>query len=437
MRRYVIIGTGVAGISAAEVIRSQDTSGEILLIGDEPYGYYSRPGLAYFLTNEIPQQLLFPYSKKDFTNLNIQSLRARVIKIYPNDQLIETHSGDKIHYDQLLIAVGAAAAVPKIPGIDLTGVVKLDNLKDARSIIKLTGKARKAVVVGGGITALELVEGFRARGVKTHYLLRRDRFWGSVLDETESKIVEQRLIGEGVKIHYHTEVEKILGKRGRVSGVSIGDGKIIKCRLVGVAIGIKPRTRLAENAGIQTDRGILVNEFLQTNFPNIYAAGDITQVFDPFTGKTIIDSLWVPARLQGQTAGLNMTGQNVPYIKGVAFNVTRLAGLTTTIIGSVGRGADEDLVSIVRGDSETWRRIPDALVRQSKDKDSRLRLMLGENTILGAVMMGDQTLYQYLQPIISKQIDISPIREQLLQPNLPIGNIIIGFCSKRNLQLAV
>src|SRR3990172_5343238 len=179
--------------------------------------------------------------------------------------------------------------------------------------------------------------------------------WNNVLDETESRIVEHRLKEEGVKIHYHSELAEILDRRGRVSAVRTQDGRYIECELVAIAIGIRPRKEMAEASGLDTDRGILVNEYLQTSQPDIFAAGDVAQVFDPLTGKSVLDSLWGPARDQGRIAGSNMVAKTAVYLKPIAFNVTRLAGLTTTIIGAVGGGRDEDLVGIARGDSEIWR----------------------------------------------------------------------------------
>ena len=427
MTKYVIIGIGAAGISAASAIRGQDPDGEILMIGDEADGYYSRPGLAYYLANEIPEDSLFPFRDKDFKNLSIRRLHDRVNAILPQEHMLKTTKGKTIKYDKLLIAVGAAAARANLPGANLTGVFKLDNINDTRKIIQYARKAKTAVVVGGGITALEIVEGLIARKVKVHYFLRGDRYWGNVLDKTESKIIEWRLKKEGVHIHYHTEAEEIIGKKDRVVGVRTKNGEGLRCEIVGIAIGIQPRLKLAQASGINIDRGILVNEYLQTNQPDIFAAGDVAQVLDPITGETILDSLWNPARMQGHNAGLNMSGQREPYRKEVPFNVTRLAGLTTTIIGQVGRGVDEDLVGIARGDSETWRKIPDAIASQSNFEVNRLRLMVGENTLLGAVIMGDQTLSKYLQEIVVNQVDISPIRDQLLAAKSPIADIISNF----------
>jgi NADPH-dependent 2,4-dienoyl-CoA reductase/sulfur reductase-like enzyme len=432
-RRYLIVGMGAAGVAAAESIRSQDPGGDILLISDDPHGYYSRPGLAYYLTGEVPQKLLAPFTEQDFRRLNLRRLHARVVRLHPQAHRVELVGGEELAYDRLLLATGSLAVGPPMPGADLDGVVKLDDMEDARGILKQCRRARAAVVVGGGITALEIVEGLRARHVRTHYLIRRDRYWGNVLDETESRIVEHRLQEEGVQIHYHTSVAEILGKRGRVVGVRTEDGRQIDCGLVAVAIGVRPRLELAQAAGAETDRGVLVDEHLQSSIPDLFAAGDLAQVLDPLTGRAVLDTLWGVAVAQGRAAGRNMAGGAFPYLKGAPFNVTRLAGLTTTLIGTVGRGRDQDLVGIARGDSETWRQSPDTLkstgtiAAQGEFDVNRLRILVGERTLAGAVVMGDQGLSQPLQHLIAQQADITPIRDQLLEPTTRLGELILRF----------
>jgi len=428
--KYVIIGFGVAGVAAIEAIRSEDKTGEITLISDDPHGYYSRPGLAYYLTGELHDKALYPKSSEDFRRLKFTALRGQVTKISPGQNTLEINNKHPITYDRLLIAVGSQAIRLKVPGAELEGVLKLDHMEDANQILKHARRGKTAVVSGGGITALELVEGFIARGMKVHYLLRGDRYWSNVLDEQESKIVEHSLQKEGVKLHYHAELVEVLGKNGQVAGVRLQDDQILKCDLVAYAIGIRPRVELAKETGLEIDRGILVNEYLQTNVPSIYAAGDVAQVYDPSTGTSILDSLWSPARQQGYAAGLNMAGKKTPYTKSVPFNVTRLAGLTTTIIGTVGRGRDEDLVGIARGDSETWRQLPDAFVAQTGFEVNNLRLLVGEKTLLGAIVMGDQKLSFPLEKIITGNVDISPIRESLLMPNARVGDILTEFWTK-------
>ena len=427
--RYVIVGTGVAGIAAIEAIRSLDKKGEVIMVGDDPHGFYSRPGLAYYLTGEMHDKGLFPKIRDDYARLDFKYHKARVSNINRFEKSLLLDGKTPLSYDKLLIATGAFAAPLTVPGASLKGVVKLDHMEDARHILSLAKRGRTAIVVGGGITALELTEGLLARGVTVKYLLRGDRYWSNVLDEHESRIVEARLQEEGVTLHFHSEVTEVLGKNGKVSGVRLLNGQSLKCDILAYAIGIKPRVELAREAELALDRGVLVNEFMQTNDSDIYAAGDVAQVYDPASGRSVLDSLWSPAREQGFTAGLNMAGQKKPYIKSPPFNVTRLAGLTTTIIGAVGHGLDEDIVGIARGDSETWRQLPDASVAQSGFDVNRIRLLVGEKTLIGAVIMGDQTLSMPLQKIISGKMDISSVRDKLLTQNAKIADLVMEYWS--------
>ncbi len=427
MRRYVIIGSGVAGYAAAEAIRAHDMAAEIRLVSDDPHGFYSRPGLAYLLSGEIPERFLFSTTEEDYHCLDLRRQPAHAVRVDPEEHKIYLENGLTLGYDRLLIATGATARFPSVAGLNLVGVVKLDNLDDARRILQLASKAGTAVVVGGGITALELVEGLMFRKVHTHYFLRGSRYWSNVLDQAESRIVEERLKHEGVDLHYNTELAEISGEKGHVSGVRTTAGQFIACRMVGIAIGIRTRKELAEESGIKCERGILVDEYLRTSAADVFAAGDVAQFFDPSSGRYFLDSLWGSARDMGQAAGLNMSCPPVPYLKRAPFNVTRLAGLTTTIIGRVGGGSDADLASIARGDSETWRQKADGLAVEETIEDAHLRLEVGLETLQGAVVMGDQALSLPLQDLITGKTNITPIREALLKPGAPVGELINNF----------
>lgn len=425
--RYLIVGQGVAGIAAAEAIRAADAGGEITLLSDDPHGYYSRPGLAYYLTGEIPRGHLFPWRDQEFQQLGLRRVQGHAASLDPAGHRLRLADGAALSYDRLLLATGSSAVRPALPGIDLPQVVTLDNLADAERILALARKARSAVVVGGGITALEIVEGLHGHCRTVHYLLRGERYWSNVLDEAEARIVTQRLAAGGVQIHTHSEIAAIEEKRGQVVAVATTTGQRIPCDLVAVAIGVAPRAELARAAGLAVDRGILVDEFLRSSDRDIFAAGDVAQVFDPRAGKALLDTLWNSARSHGQTAGQNMAGGQARYIKPMPLNVTRLAGVTTTIIGSVGAGGDADLVGIARGDSELWRQLGQALVAEDEHEVNRLRLLVGQTTLVGAVLMGDQRLSRPLQRLISEQTDITPIRAQLLAPNAPLAALLTRF----------
>jgi NADPH-dependent 2,4-dienoyl-CoA reductase/sulfur reductase-like enzyme len=175
--RYVIIGSGVAGVAAAEAIRSQDPAGKLLMVGSEPEGYYSRPGLAFYLTGEISEKQLKPLPDQYFFALGLQRLVGTVARIHPATHQVELANGQRIDYDRLLIATGAEAAAPRLKGFQAQGVVKLDCLADARQILRLARQAKTAVVVGGGITALEIVEGLVAHAVRPASC--GDRYWAT------------------------------------------------------------------------------------------------------------------------------------------------------------------------------------------------------------------------------------------------------------------
>jgi NAD(P)H-nitrite reductase large subunit len=427
MTRHVIIGMGVAGISAALTLRELDASAEIFMVCDDPFSYYSRPGLAYYLTGEIPEKQLYPFDRKDWKEINVHFVKTHAGRVDPKSHTIDVNEDEPLRYDRLLLATGAASAALNIPGEELQGMVKLDDLHDVRQMLGLAKHARRAVVVGGGVASIEMVEGLAARGVKVHYFLRGDRYWANVLDEPESRIIEKRLIHEGVKVHYKTEIAEILGRKGKVAGVLTKKGETIKCDIIGACIGVRPRLELAHSAELDTDRGILSNEYLQTSDPDIFTAGDCAQVFDLRTKRSVVDSLWGPSRTQGRAAAMNMAGQKQVYLRKVDVNVLRLAGIMVSIIGSVGGGRDEDLVSVARGSSETWLQLPNSISTESGNEVNNLRLMVGERTLLGGLVLGDQKLSIPLQEMVEKQIDITPIRPKLMEAGPGLGQILMDY----------
>ncbi|HYO42174.1 MAG TPA: FAD-dependent oxidoreductase [Candidatus Limnocylindrales bacterium] len=430
--RYVIVGNGAAGATAAVAIRRQDAAADIRVIGAENLPFYSRPGLAYLLTGMIPEKRLFARPDSEYRRADIRRTIGTVQAIEPRSHRLDLADGEVVRYDRLLLAVGARAVRPSLPGSDLEGVVTLDNLADARRILHLARRARRACVVGGGITAIELAEGLAANGVETHYLMRGDRYWGSVLDPRESALVEERLTEDGIQIHRGEELAQVHGHKGRVTAVETQSGASLDCQVLAVAIGTAPRLELAQSAGLATGRGIWANPDFATSDPDIFVAGDAAEVLDPTTGKRGIDSLWSVAIEQGRAAAANMSGTGQPYRRPAPFNVTRIGGVTTTLIGAVGSGGREgDLVTLARGDSHAWREQLDAFAVISDAGANHLRLMLGEDRIVGAVVMGDQTLSRPLQHLIRDRVDIRAIRDRLIGRPSDVGHALAALMEKR------
>lgn len=426
-RRYVILGMGAAGIAAAEAIRSQDKQGEIICVSAEKEGYYSRPGLAYYLNKELAVKSLFPFTQRDLQNRGIRQLHMTATQLDTEKKEVIFHGGKRLRYDRVLLALGAEAVQPKLEGVDLDGVVYLDSYAQTQLMARKARWQKRAVVVGGGITALEIVEGLMARGVKVDFFIRGERYWNRVLDVIESKIIQRRLREEGVRVHLNTQLARVLGRSGKVVGVETQDGRRISTKMVAFAIGVRPRLGLAKASGLEVGRGVRVNPYMQSSQPDVYAAGDVAEVFDPESGEWIVDSLWPIARQQGMTAGWNMAGKQTPYRRQSPLNVTRLTGVTTTIIGKVGTGEPDDEFSIVRGESETWQQRPDAVVCQNRSDVNRVRILVGEQKLLGALLMGDQGLSRPLEELVAAEADITPIRTALTQPGSDLRQIIFAY----------
>jgi NAD(P)H-nitrite reductase large subunit len=426
-RRYVLVGSGIASLSAAEAIRRIDVQADITLVSEEPHDFYSRPGLAYLLRGDVPERQLYIRTEADVRALRLRRVTARVEQLSPAAHELILSDGRRLTYDRLLLATGALAVPPTFPGADLPGIVKLDGLDDTRQILKSARRRRPAVVVGGGITAMELAEGLAARGMRVRYFLRGERYWSDVLDETESQIVMQRLAHDGIVLQTKTQIERAVGANGRLTAVETQGGATVPCELLAVAIGVRPRIDLAKSAGLAVNKGIIVDEFLQSSAADVFAAGDCAEVRDPRTGAAALDVLWPIALRQGLAAGANMAGARQAYLKETPFNVTMLAGLKTTIIGAVGGGKNEDLVAITRGESEAWRLLPKSWSCGTRNDVNRVRLVLDERTIIGALVMGDQQWSRPLQQIIVEHLDVTPVRASLLAGGPAALEHLAGF----------
>lgn len=425
MTNYLIIGNGAAGATAAETIRQHDPYGAITILAAEPYPMYSRPGLAYVISGEIPPSQVIARTREWYGDLRLTLVHGRAHTIDVHTQSVTLADGRVFPYHKLLMATGARAVPAPYPGGDLDGVVYLDTLEGTKALLKkssrgLRGRRLRAAVIGGGITALEMVEGLAQRGVDTHYFLRRDRLWGQVFNDAESGLLAGKMHHHGVHIHTNTEAAEILGNwRHKVRAVRLKTGEEFKCNLFGVAIGVRPQLDLVHNTPIQTDRAILVNDTMQSSVPNVYAAGDCAQVYDRWSGQHLLDVLWPSAIAEGQAAALNMVGQPTPYTKGIPFNACLLFGLHITIIGQISpdrqaRDDFEEIQHLSRGSSEVWYTFPRSYQSAwSASGPHTLRLALDGTRIVGALIIGEQTLADPLRDLIERQVDAASLLPHL------------------------
>lgn len=418
MKRYVIVGGGIAGLSAAEALREHDPGGEITLVGAEPHPFYSRPGLAYLLAGAIPERQLAIREPGELRDLALERIFAEAVRIDLGARDVILAGGRRVRWDRLLLCTGSAAVAPDLPGADLDGVVTLDGLDDARAILARARRTREAVVVGGGPTAIELAEGLRARGLRVHYLLRGGRYWSAILDPVESHIIEDGLRAAGIAVHPHARVERAVGADGRLTAVEVAGLGRLPCDLLAVAVGVRPRVELARAAGLAVERGVVVDGELRTSAPDVFAAGDVAEARDPETGAGRLDVLWSSAREQGRVAGMAMAGAAPEWRRRPSLNVTRLGGVTIAIAGSVGPGAgagdEDDLITIARGDSEWWRAVAGAeTLHAGRERATRVRAVLGARAVVGAVVLGDAAASRALVRLVRDRVDLGALRPAL------------------------
>ncbi len=418
--RYVIIGNGAAGVAAAETLRHHDPGATIIIVTAEPTRMYSRPGLAYVATGEIPLSQVVARSQAWYEEQRLDLVFARAKELDTRKQRLFLEDGRQLPYDRLLIATGARAVPPPYPDHTLPGVVYLDTLEGTRELLRQARRRRTAIVIGGGITALEMAEAFVARRLQTHYLVRRDRLWGKVFNQAESDILATAMRHHGVCIHTDTEAEEILPRRwsNRVGAARLAGGGSLPCDVFGVAIGVRPQLELARQASLEVDRGILVNQFLESSAPNVFAAGDCAQVYDPWAERHLLDILWPSAVAEGKAAAHNMAGRPIPYRKGISFNVCKLFELHIAIIGQIDPDPDGDdpeiLQHLSRGSSESWFVRPHYHASAwDQSGPNTLRLVMGDGRLIGALLIGEQSLADPLRWLIEERIDVQPFLDEL------------------------
>lgn len=338
---YVIVGNGVSAIGAIEGIREHDKEGKILVVSDEAVPTYGRPLISYYLSDKIKFDTL-PFRPEEFykTNNVEMKLGSRVLSIDTEGKELVLDCGEKVPYGKLLLATGGTPVKLPLPGIEGPGVHNFTTVAHAEALKELVDKVKKVVVIGAGLIALKAAEGFAEKGVDVTIVVR-SRIMRTYFDETAGELIVDHLEKNGIKFLQGCGTKEVVRlPDGTIKGVETDEG-LVEADVVIVAAGVRPNMGLAAQAGITTEQGIRVDDYMATSNGDVYAAGDVAEAKDLLTGEYTVRPIWPNAYTQGRYAGLNMAGADQSYTGGMSMNSITYYGLPTISVGETNL-ADED-----------------------------------------------------------------------------------------------
>ena len=322
-----IVGSGAAGMEAARAVRGNLPNARIHIFSREPHAFYSRFHLTSYLAGEKSREDLFVYPPQWYEEQDfLCHFGEEVKRIVPPERELFTEN-DVLHYDRLILASGARAFSPSLAGEEKEGVFVLRRLEDADAILAYLKQVEEVAVVGGGVLGLEAAAGLARRGKNVRVFERSGRLMRRHLDSTVSQWLKEELEGLNVEIELHADVLEIEGK-GRASWIRLRSGQRFPAQLVLLSLGIWPNAELAEEAGLQVNRGVVVDDFLASSDPFIFAAGDVAE----HRGR--VYGLWTVSAEQGRLAGQNACGQNAnPYTGSVSSVFLKVVGPELASVG--------------------------------------------------------------------------------------------------------
>lgn len=333
--RYVIIGNGVAGTTAAFTIRERERRAWITLISDESDYFFSRTALMYAFMDRLDRRDLEPVERKVWDRQKIECVRGRVTGIDSAGHKLTLQSGAVIPYDRLLIASGSLPNRPSWDGLAQVqdGLVHFVTLGDLDRCERLTKKGQRAVVVGGGLIGVEMVECLAHHGMHVTFLVREPWYWPAALAEPEGRMISSHIRRHGVDVRTDEVVERVqVDEAGNVRGVLTEAGHEFDCSLLGVAVGVHPAIEWLPENGPRVNRGVLVDAAFRTSLPDVWAAGDCAEVgFDD--RPPVVEQIWYSAKRQGELAGRSMLGDPIAYEPPVFYNSAKFFEIEYTTVG--------------------------------------------------------------------------------------------------------
>lgn len=404
MKHIAIIGNGIAGITAARYIRKLSDY-KITVISAESEHFWSRTALMYIYMGHMKYHHTKPYEDWFWEKNRIELVFDYVEKINSASKELILQKGNVVGYDALIIASGSISNKFGWPGEGHKGVRGMVNLQDLDYIEKYTKDIDRGVIVGGGLLGIELAEMLLSRNIKVTFLVREDNFWDRVLQKEESEMVNRHIQEHHVDLKLKTELKEILSdENGRVKSITTETGLEIPCQFVGLTVGVRPQISFLEGSGIKTEKGILVNEYLQTNIPDVYAVGDCAQHLNPPAGRRNIEQIWYTGRIQGETVAYTICGKENKYNPGVFFNSAKFFDIEYQVYGDVPASLSENQ------DSFYW---------ENKEDKKAFRIVFDKATkaVRGINLLGLRFRHEICDIWIASEATIYEVMDNLKSAN--------------------
>ncbi len=331
---YIVIGAGPAGVTACETLRSKDPTGQITLIGEEPEPPYSRMAIPYLLVEQIDESGTYLRKTEGHYQQNrIEHIRMPVTEVNPQQHRVTLSDGSSLEYDRLLIATGATPLKPPIPGIELDGIHNCWTLEDARAIVARAKPGSPVVLIGAGFIGCIILESLVERDVKLSVVEKGDRMVPRMMDNVAGNLLKSWCENRGVRILTSSGVVGFT-RMGNGVSVNLDSGESLSAELVITAMGVRANIDFLAGSGIETDQGILVNEHLQSNWKDVFAAGDVAQGRDFSTGADTVQAIQPTSVEHGRIAAINMVkADSITHHGSLNMNVLDTLGLISSSFG--------------------------------------------------------------------------------------------------------
>jgi nitrite reductase (NADH) large subunit len=392
---YVIIGNGVAGTTAAESIRKNDPTGDIKIFTDEAFPFYSRIRLIEYLAGELETAKLQIRSKAWYESQRIDLfLNTKITAIDKDRKNVVTQSGEQYAYDKLLLATGSNSFVPPIKGADKQGVFTLRNIADAQTIKAFASGKTKALLIGGGLLGLEVGNSLRKTGLTVSVAEFFPRLLPRQTDLACAALLQGRLEKLGF-VFYLGVVSKEITVQNQAQGLTLEDGRSIDTELIIISAGVRPNLELAQNLGLKIGKGIPVSDRMETELPDIYAAGDGIEF------KGLLYGIWPASEKQGEIAGTTMAGGSAVYTGTTLSNQLKVAGIDLLASGNI----DPE------GKLESY-------VDQNPEAGTYRKLVIQDNRLVGCLLFGTLEGRKKILKALDEKKDLSAVRGRLARFDL-------------------